>query len=159
MNPWNNPHSGIKWLKLALPPHPASSFNKNLEFFHYNNLIHVFALFRPIRIVSFITWLIVIQKMDYILIKITLIIIYLNLPLILKTSWHFGKWISLNTVFMTQHIHNVLRFFTALQPFFYIYSLKRRTKWRRVSVFNLNDFYWNSKVLLCSWLKVNFSFF
>ena len=30
--------------KLALPPQPASSFIKNLVFFHYNNLIHVFAL-------------------------------------------------------------------------------------------------------------------
>ena len=27
--------------KLALPPHPASSFIKNLMFFHYNILIHV----------------------------------------------------------------------------------------------------------------------
>ena len=26
---------------------------------------------------------------------------------------------------MTQHIRNVLRFFTALQPILYIYSLKR----------------------------------
>ena len=30
--------------RLALPPHPASSFPKNLLFFHYNNLIHVSAL-------------------------------------------------------------------------------------------------------------------
>ena len=30
--------------KLALQPHPASSFIKNLVVFHYNNLIHVFAL-------------------------------------------------------------------------------------------------------------------
>ena len=100
--------------KLALPPQPASSFIKNLVFFHhYNNLIHVFALssvrnsikfsqwcfyklatvfcfitkaqlkkdssniiialrnvinkfFWPIRITNFITWLIVIQSMDYI---------------------------------------------------------------------------------------------
>ena len=30
--------------KLALPPHLASSFIKNLSVFHYNNFIHVFAL-------------------------------------------------------------------------------------------------------------------
>ena len=30
--------------KLALPPHPASPFIKNLVLFHYNNLTHVFAL-------------------------------------------------------------------------------------------------------------------
>ena len=30
--------------ELALPSHPASSFMKNLVFFHYNNLIHAFAL-------------------------------------------------------------------------------------------------------------------
>ena len=30
--------------ELALPPHPVSSFIKNLVFFHYNNLIHSFAL-------------------------------------------------------------------------------------------------------------------
>ena len=29
--------------KLALPPHPAPSFIKNLMFFRYNNFIHVFA--------------------------------------------------------------------------------------------------------------------
>ena len=31
--------------KLALPPHPASSLIITLVFFHYNNLIDVFALF------------------------------------------------------------------------------------------------------------------
>ena len=36
--------------------------------------------FKPIRIAHFITWLIVIQKMDYILIEATLIIMCLNLP-------------------------------------------------------------------------------
>ena len=30
--------------KLALSPHPASSFIKNLVFLHHNNLMHVFAL-------------------------------------------------------------------------------------------------------------------
>ena len=38
---------------------------------------------------------------------------------------------------------NVLRFFTALQPFFYVYSLKRGTKWRRFWVQRIqfkNDF-------------------
>ena len=30
--------------KRAPPPHPASSFIKNLVFFHYNNLIEVFTL-------------------------------------------------------------------------------------------------------------------
>ena len=29
---------------LTPPPHPASSFIKNLVLFHYNNLIHVFPL-------------------------------------------------------------------------------------------------------------------
>ena len=29
--------------KLALPPHPAPSFIKNLMFFRYNIFIHVFA--------------------------------------------------------------------------------------------------------------------
>ena len=30
--------------KLVLPPHPTSSFMKSLVLFHYNNLIHLFAL-------------------------------------------------------------------------------------------------------------------
>ena len=66
-------------------------------------------------------WLIVFQKMDYILIK-TLIMCpnlgELAFIVILKNSWHFLKWIGLKTVFMTQYIHNVLSFITALQPFF-----------------------------------------
>ena len=79
-----------------------------------------------------------------------------------NSSWHFVKWISLNNVFVTPHIRNVLRFFSALQPLLYIYSLKRGTKWRRFWVQRIqfkNDFYWNSKVLLCSWLEVYFFIF
>ena len=79
-----------------------------------------------------------------------------------NSSWHFVKWISLNNVFVTSHIRNVLRFFSALQPLLYIYSLKRGTKWRRFWVQRIqfkNDFYWNSKELLCSWLEVHFFIF
>ena len=83
-----------------------------------------------------------------------LIIMCLRKPLKLKSSWHFVKWITLNIVFMTHHIYNVLRFFTALQPFFYIYSFKRGTTWRRFWVQRTH--YWNSKVLLRSWLEVYF---
>ena len=60
-----------------------------------------------------------------------LIAMCLSQSLKLKSSWHFVKWITLNAVSMTHHIHNILRFFTVLQLFFYIYSLKRETKWRR----------------------------
>ena len=88
--------------------------------------------FWPIRTADFITWLIAVQRVGYILFKTALIIMFLNSPLVkLKISWDFVKCISLNFVFVTQHIHNVLRFFTAFQPFFYIHSLNRRTKWRR----------------------------
>ena len=69
--------------------------------------------------------------MNHILIKTMLIAMCLSQSLKLKSSWHFVKWITLNPVFMTHHIHNILRFFTVLQLFFYIYSLKRETKWRR----------------------------
>ena len=64
-------------------------------------------------------------------IKTMLIIMCLSQPLKLKNRWHFLKGITLNTVFMTRYIHNVLRFFIALQPFFCIYFFKRETKWRR----------------------------
>ena len=90
---------------------------------------------------NFITWLIVIEKMNYILIKTVLIIMCVSQPLKLKSSWHFVKWITLNSVFMTHHIPNVLRFFTALQPFFYIYFSKIRTKWRRFWVQRI-EFKW-----------------
>ena len=84
----------------------------------------------------------------------------LSWPLKLKTSSHFLKWISLNIVFMTQHIHSVLIFFTALQPFSTYILLKGDFEEDlEFSAFNLNDFYWNSKVLSCSQLEVYFSFF
>ena len=76
-----------------------SNSNSNAE-------VYKWPFFRPIRIANFSRWLIVTQKMNYILIKTTLIIMCLNQSLKLKSSWHFAKWISLNTVFMIHHIHN-----------------------------------------------------
>ena len=105
-------------------------------------------LLRPIRIVNFITWLIVNQKMNYILIKTTLIIMCPSQSLKLKSSWHFVKWITLNNVLMTHHIHNVLRFFTISQPPFYIYSLKRGTKWFWVQRIQFKWFFMNFKIII-----------
>ena len=49
----------------------------------------------------------------------------------------------------------------ALQPFFYIYFLEGelREQDSEFGVFNLIDFYWNSKLLLCFWLDVYFFHF
>ena len=71
--------------------------------FSFNKII--IALRDVIKKANFIASLIVTQRMDFILIKATLIIMCLNLPLKLKRSWHFVKRASLNTVFMTQRIH------------------------------------------------------
>ena len=102
--------------KLALPPQSSSCFIKNLVFFHYKNLMHESALSSVTSSNKFsfhtLTNSHLIQKVDY-------------YYCILLSSWHSVTWISLNTVFMTRNIHNVLRFFMAY--FLHIF-LKMRNK-------------------------------
>ena len=48
-----------------------------------------------------------------------------------KNSWYFTRWNGSNIAFAIQHIHDVLRIFTDLQIFFYIYPLKWEIKWTK----------------------------
>ena len=65
-----------------------------------------------------------------------------------------------NTERRLRSLSKKLRFYQNI--FFYVFTLKRKIKWRKFEfrVFNLNFFFfWNSKMLLCSWLEVYFLFF
>ena len=68
----------------------------------------------------------------------------------LKTRCHFIKWNVLNIVFVTQHIHSVLRISTALQIFFYVCPLKREIKWRRFLVqrIQFKSFYFETQNII-----------